>query len=307
MIIDIFKRCLKEPNVSGAFVKELQKIYVEQDKDVFDEIKKDYIDLDLESDLFKIAEDDKINSFSVIDFFEISSVYHTLFSRIKSNKFLKCINGEWLFARNSGVDDLFLRLKFEVDRFLNEKNVGFIKTNFFSLMQFLFEIRQAELSSNDKFAPNQLIENGLISDEKSISLLYISSIIEKIRKENIEIDYKLLSILIQKEAAIKKDNIVWNGLINIYGEINKDGNYLLNKCVLDKSEFAIECLLPILKSFVININDCSPGGKDIKLYDMAKMYELNGGLCELIKQTQERIELIDNIRSTKFSEKLVSL
>lgn len=298
MIINVFKKCLEDANTLDYFEKEIMRLCVEKNEEIVKRINDDYATPNLLGFLVELQEAKK-NKLSVKEMFKVISLYSGLHARINEDKFYKNENGEWIFCAARSAQDLDRKIKNRIDIFSRETNRREKVEIFLDLFEWLIEIRNGEIFNHGIFSPLNYIKSGLIQEEKSLSRIYSFKLIDRMKVDGFKIDHALLANLIDKEGKNLKNGIsIFDQLIELYGDVNKDENYLIHKLIVEKNEMAIERLIPKLNSFSININNGSVSGiENVSLYNMAKMYDLSEGLCDYIKNESDRYRLVETIQS----------
>lgn len=310
MLIDVFIKSLKEINPIDFFKKEMKRMYLVKNRDIKSSIVKEYESVSLLNRFKEINDVDK--RLSGLECLGLYSLAREIYLKIDETVFYINGDSEWLYSVNREAELLAEVINQRLERlFESEFNMGVeTEKEFISLIRSVMDIRRWEIDSNFDFSPQDFIANGLLDKSKSLTYIWSKKIMERLECANFRVNDQTIAFLIGEAGSNKKDSVVMDGLLNYYGDAGKQNNYLLYELICEQKVNSIAKIIPMLKSFVIGSpkeRKYSEIGEMVMAYDLAKRLCLNDAVCDVIRNAQEKAELVGSIRSSAMEEKKFSL
>lgn len=207
--------------------------------------------------------------------------------------------GNWIYSNRSGSAMRYIDIKNRLDAFLyNGKEIDFMENDFFKLVNFIMLNMLGKVEKEGYFSKKSLIENGLIDAKNNFAVISIVTAVGVMKKAK-ELGWMakrnaLMASLISDAIKIGEDVVV-DSLIDLYGDLEKDGNYLLGHGLYFKFDGLVDFLLPKIQNFNVDYLD----NNIIKLcgsaYEVAIKTEYP--FIDGIKDAQDRMGLLKVVKS----------
>lgn len=307
-IIDTIKEGLNSSDPFEFISKELSFLYVNADECEILLFKKE-----LESDSSALEVESLIDDQKKLH--QVQDIIGSLKNRLNNNPFFKDKDGYWVHTNNGDngeeyyneVSNKFNDLK-ELN--LHERTEKNVNKMFLSLMDDLLRVERIARVKL-LFYPKNLVEYGCIQEEENYLQKIALEAIEMVEEFGVKIDRKNFMSLMSM-AVVGGNQVIVDRLVRNYGDLEKDGNYLICAAIYDWDTPTVLWLIPKLNSFIVN---CKwEEGKEFhnpgdKVYDVAKKSGLTSfnDLDELIKNSQERSELNEIIKTVGVTKNAKSL
>lgn len=287
-IIDIIKDGLNSNDFLKNIEVDFSLILVSKNNEDILKVKNELISDNFEMALEQLLEGDVRGN-------QVGWYVENLRRRLNDKPIFVDEGGYWVYSNGlENGPDLYENVKLGFERFnrLSEKNgIRYLNDVFIKNITFLFQENQIS-TQGATFYPKKLIQLGIISEEKNFFQKVILDMIERIKFLKIEQKH-IESIL--PYAVIQQNDVVIKAVECLYGDLEKNGNFLICSALYSTNQKMIEWLLPKLNNFEINCKWSGVGKKmhnpGDMLYDLATKFEISDILLDKIRQRQEILDL----------------
>lgn len=269
MIIDIIFNCMKEKDPLDRLIEKLRGIYISQDEEMWKKFRNEWNGEGFNKNLILClqkydAEDQGSQSISNFGVGAKRSLDLSIRSYITDLLFFKKATGCWIDEdgfwyisekMESDIDVKNLKLlKQNIDIAISNKDSLLLEDNFTFLVKKMLDNNTHNRLSVGTFSASKLMSIGMIKENKNFAFKMACETIDNIKKSGVcfQSNY-FLSFL---NSAIKlEDKSLFNGLIELYGDVGRSDNFLLAKAIMNNhvnnEEALIDWLIPKLKCFDI--------------------------------------------------------
>lgn len=273
----------------GYCLKELSALYVDQNNQRREILFKEIISEEFGFNMRNALRD------TSLDYFELRDDFLSFAESVGKRRFL-IQDSYWYFGLKGNAWEEMHQIECiekQIYHNISDKNVHEASKKFDQLILKHLECQRQD-SNGNKFSRGNLLSIGVINEDNEFTKNKITNVIDEIMKEKVDLN---LDMLIRRiNAMFKTDNMhVFNKMIEMYGELEKNGNALLLDCICTGHYEMIDWLIPKLSSFEVIFSTFGADHKTINK-DKVSAFEIADLYCSKdvvtrLKEAQENVDL----------------